>query len=533
MDTIHIKDNNDNIVLYFEDNQYWGYVFHEDGSVDPVDESIFKYFNMFKLSDDKTELPMEGIYRVFLDNKTNFKHYFVNDEEDYEKLFQNNGEECVLYKNYFKDAHRFADNEKQKKENEYYYYDEVEKPKGYVDQKTRITGLARSLLVAFMMANQLLILRPDIPICRNYNKFMSDTFYQQEDISVDYLKDKLCSSKYLSREEKAFLYNEDFLSDIVPIINQSNYSKAMIKQRFDNIKIVSFDRNDKPELGYYVALYPNKLFIADYKKVNFKKNKDTISHEFIHLCQEGYEYKVLIEACAAIMSYEYYDSDLNAYSVEQFSVRRLMETIGSYPVLEYVVNGNFQLIENNVKPLLTNEEYSQFLECLRYTQNDLSENNKDNFDKLNSLIDKMYKKAYNEDPSDNLAFKALESPYVSRYYFNRRKATFELSYYREIKETMTVEEAVDRSVIVFYHLLPNGAADHLTYKETMQYVKETGSYPECISLIDDEVTSDGKNVYIIGPKEYIMPFNDFGPIDLDAKIESGQVLAKQLKTNRV
>ena len=529
MDTIEIKNNNENIVLYFEGNKYWGTVFHKDGTVSPVDEDVFKYFNMFVLSNNRTELPNEGEYRVILDNETNFKHYFLNNKEDYEKLFLNNGEDYILYKDYFKDAHRIADQLKEEKEKKPYYYDEVEKPKGYKNKSTRVYGYARALLTAFMMFNQILVLRPDFVPCRNYSKFVMDNcpVMQQDDVTIDMLRDKLYSSKYLNKEEKDFLFNEDFLNDILPIINKSNYSKGVLNSRFEDIKIVSFDGTKRREAGFYSPLFLNKIYVADYSKDLFEFYKYIISHEFIHLCQEGYDYSVLTEGCAEIMSFEYYGSTFNTYRKEQFVVRKLMETIGSRPVLEYIINGEFDLIEDLVRPCLTDKEYELFLHCLKKTEAELPEKEKDNLDILSGLIDIVYRERYNEDPTENKAIMALSSPEVSRYYFNRRKADLEHSYYYAASY-VPLKEAMEKNYVFFY-TIRDDSMYYLTYDELMAILEYPTESVYCFTGIEGQVLEDFSYFYTYNVKEYLMPFNNFGPVDEENNIIGKDNYVKQLR----
>ena len=533
MDTIQIRDNNDNIILYFEGNKFWGTVFYGDGRVEPVDESVFKYFDMFKLSDNTTKLPNEGNYKVVLDNNTNFKHYFLDGEEDLEKLFQENGKDAVSYKNYFKDAHRIADQLESEKRRKKYYYDEVEKPKSYIDKRTIIFGIARRVLMAYLLLNEFILLRPDLSPFKECNKFFIDNFYQQEDVSVSSLRNIIYSSEYLNNKEKGFFSNSEFIGDLVPIINQSNYSKAMIKKRLTNLGVASFKGEGRLERGYFSPFYANRIFVADYDRKDFFNLIDIIAHEYVHLFSEGLEYSVISEACAEIISYEYFDTPLYSYEKEQYLVKKLMETIGSYPILEYVVNGNFELIEQNVKPYLSDEEYAQFLNCLKHSSYYLPKGQEDNLIILDKLIDKIYRYRNNEDPLDNIAIAALDSKVFSRYYFNWRKANQENSYYCVPKDVYDFKEAVENELIVFYVDISDDKIKVLDYDEVMEALNDPSIDLKYNIPINGYIICDYVNFYIMGPEEYIAPFDNFGPRGLEEEMVNRSGLIKQLKPNNV
>ena len=70
-----------------------GNTVYQDGRVEPLTNDILSIFQAFILSDNYKELPNEGKYNVKLDNKTGFKHYFLNGEESYIMFFLNNGED--------------------------------------------------------------------------------------------------------------------------------------------------------------------------------------------------------------------------------------------------------------------------------------------------------------------------------------------------------------------------------------------------------------------------------------------------------
>ena len=427
----------------------------------------------------------------------------------------------------FKQAHRIADQLKKEKGKEPYYYDQVEKPNTFIDKKLMLRNFGRRTFIAYLIATQFLFLRPDLPQCKTFSKLYMDNFFEQEDVTIDSLKEKINSSKYLNKDEKDVLFNEDFFEDILPLVNKSNYSKAILKHRFTNINIKSYDGSNRGDKGYYEELCYNTLNVADYSPEKIKELLDIISHEFIHMCQEFYEYPVLSEASAEILSFEYFHCPIYAYTQEVFLVRKLMETIGSYPVLEYVINGNFKLIEENVKPYLTDRQYSTFLKCLKKTSPYLNENEKGNLNILDFMIDLIYRNKYNEEPYSNEGIKSLSAKSSSRYYFNKRKMTQELSYYVMPREVMPLKEAIEKNYIVFYTLLPDNGYLMMTYDEVMEAKNDPSYEYYCFLNIEGNIIFDFDSFYIMDQPHYIEPFNKYEEENKE-DITGEKVLVKEL-----
>ena len=96
---------------------------------------------------------------------------------------------------------------------------------------------------------------------------VSTSYAQTEDFSLGKIKSLIYSSPYLSTEEKDFIYNEDFFTDILSFMNQSNYSKYFYYTHLKEISIISYGKKDshyKRDEGYYLLDHPNELFIKDY-----------------------------------------------------------------------------------------------------------------------------------------------------------------------------------------------------------------------------------------------------------------------------
>ena len=70
MGRVIITDNKKKTVIdVSKDRVLTGCNFYYDGRVSAVTKKDFEIFNAFILSDDREELPNEGVYKVILDNK--------------------------------------------------------------------------------------------------------------------------------------------------------------------------------------------------------------------------------------------------------------------------------------------------------------------------------------------------------------------------------------------------------------------------------------------------------------------------------
>ncbi len=269
--------------------------------------------------------------------------------------------------------------------------------------------------------------------------------YNEETITLDTIREMIYSSNNLTEEEKAYLYNEDFFTDILPFINSNNYLKAKFKQNLHDLNIVSFgyEVEHADELnGFYNSDNPNTLHIKNYEDFNSIK-MDTLSHEFVHLCQDTFGYNLIIEACAEIISNEYYENTtINAYNEQVKLVKTLMEIIGSKPIWVYNFTGDFSLIEKSVKPYLSNEEYEEFLSCLTF---EYFENNEESFNRLRELLSILYKNINNQNIEDNQTISLINSGYFTLHknYFNSRDTdAYYIDYQHMEEQTITIEEAV-------------------------------------------------------------------------------------------
>ena len=467
MERILIEDENRNIIIDIQDKILKGCSFYNDGKVESLNKEDLNIFKEFILSKDQKVLPNEGEYKVVLDNKTGFKHYFLNGVESYIMFFLNNGEDGEVYK---VENIGLTDNGWRKEE--------------HLPLKEKIFRLGKKVVHTtchgLMVVIMAVLLTNSIYVIDN-PKILNDLgpipilsiVTGSKNIEADDLIRKIRSSEYLETEDQLFLANKDFLEDILKYVNSSNYSKFEYSTKFNDISIKTF-KPEKYRNGYYRPTDdPNSLYIAE-NCLTDNLFKNIISHEFVHLCQCALNYNVLTEATAEILSYEYFDDAvMTSYPNEVYLTKKLMEIIGPEPILYYVIGGNFDYISKAIKPYLTDKEYAVFLNDLsRPNRGDSGYNEEEiqkKFDSLDKLLDKVYENKYGISSSDDIAISLLKSgTALTRYYFNERKIKEKGSYYTSlIVRKISLKEAMDKGYVYIWQQVDENTTQGVSYEEYM------------------------------------------------------------------
>ncbi len=480
MNRVYIEDEGRNIIIDSKDRMCGGYSFYDDGRVEQLtNKEIFDIFKDFLLSEDNKKLPNEGKYKVYLDNKTGFKHYFHNGEESFIMFFLNNGEDATAYRE-----------EEKKEKKEIVLNDSTAKPHETTKEKSFKIGkkIIRSTCMALLMTivsafttNELMVFRNEDKATHYLRK--NDMFpffnYIIDNIgtSSDRLMGKINSSIYLEEDEKFFLANKEFLEDVTSYINTSGFAKSIFSYRFNDVFIDAYDNTDKEHDGYYSWDQPNALHIAEkYVKEKYTNPRfwDILSHEYIHSCQVGNYFNIITEASAEIISYEYFDkSPTDSYSEEVYLIRKLMEVIGPEPIWRYNFVGSFDEIEKAVKPYLTELEYETFLYDLHRLNADDPEYDadevKEKHESLNYLLDKIYEKKYGRPSSTDSVIPYLKKERIVRHYFNHRKMKECQSYVpisdRYDMEKIPIEDAVKRQLVYICQIDEDGNEEIVSWDE--------------------------------------------------------------------
>ena len=254
-----------------------------------------------------------------------------------------------------------------------------------------------------------------------------DTDYY-EPVTLEHLREYICRTKGLSEELKDFLYNEDYLSYLLSISNDSR-KLYDLNNRFDDIKVVCYESSELPgSLGYYDCSDQNTIHLLENIVDDEKTKKDIAAHEFIHLTQCTSSYGYLLDSIAEIMSYEFYGSPNLSYIEEVKRTKMLMEIIGTEPVLNSVYSYDTTLFENSIKKYLDDIEAEEFLQLMSFDFYDQSK--KDDINKrVTELLYKMLRNKHKDDEDaynlDTLLFKnILKDNVPGRLYFNSNKDLF-------------------------------------------------------------------------------------------------------------
>lgn len=419
METIKIFDKNKIIIIKLDEKKIQGNIF-EKNKILPLSNDIIKYFSFFQLSSNHTILKKEKKYQVILDNKTNFKHFFINNEEDFITFFMNNGFSPICYNKKNIDISTIKNFIIEKKN---------------IIIQTSLKGIALILTIG--------MLTTPIKATALENNYST--------ININTIKKMIFSSPFLTQDEKNYLFNQDFFEDFIEYFNYSSYFIKLNQERFKNIRIISYDYHNQhynTSGGYYNPSSSNTINIKNYDNLNENNSKDVLSHEFIHLCQNDFHpYRLIDEAMAEILSYEYFDDTYNnSYQNEIYLVRKLMEIIGPKPLLKYNFLNDFCDIEKEVKKYLTEKEYNEFLFCLKSYDNEFDK--KYHQDRLNDFLNKMYYAKYEEPIISDKVIPHLREHDMARYYFNQRKINEENSYYCErIFQKMRLNEALQNGYL--------------------------------------------------------------------------------------
>ena len=325
-------------------------------------------------------------YEVYLDEQTGYKHFYKDGKENYTKFFYENGYNAILYK---ENSNKFN-------------------IKNFTVNGIKICISITLFLAIFNIANNTL---------NNPNEITNTKieYTQNKEITIDSskFKDYILSSENLTKEDQQLLINEIFFEDLSKTkITEDRVSS--IDEKMTNITI-NVDEQNKPTdntLGWYNDLFPNIINVAD------GNDNDTKIHEFIHLIQEYSEYSYIKEACADLISSEYYNVESLEYSEAVSRIQFLMELIGPEPIWNLNFSGNTEEFESKIYEILPEEEAKIFLDLLKDSPANLTiEESKQQNDEIDSYLYKIYNILTNENNELNELQKETGLTF-DRYYSN-------------------------------------------------------------------------------------------------------------------
>lgn len=385
-------------------------------TLSPVDKDILDVFKLFALSDNIQSLGSKKDYDLILDRNTGLVHFIKGGIDDLEKLFTYNGQNAILAEFKYKP-----------------YRGEHVKAKKFNFKTIKITlvsslsfVITTSLLLALTPGSSIEIENVRVDVQSGISYVFSDEEDKfSKEVNLDAIKDYIYNQSDITNEDlKDYLYNPDFLTDVLKYYDGTPLS-IISRIRHRNLRLEDFTEAEKEEKrinGYYT--FDNILHIRDLDEENFSKDSDqarTISHEYIHLLQ--CECPLLIrETCCEIFNLEYYqnktDCVSNTYVVPKKYVRILMEIIGTEPIWEANFNSCSTSLEDNIRPYLSDEEYSELMSIFSLSPCFDSEILKEKYPRLESLLNSLYLNKYGCSMyEDEVIPSILADATISRAYF--------------------------------------------------------------------------------------------------------------------
>lgn len=401
-----------------------------------------KYFNSFYN------------YDVYTDTVSNYR-FFKNGKEDLSMFFKYNGVDAVMCDE--SDADSNSDDDTNAKKVKV-------SSKSVFNKKTLVDlilceGLLFSIVIPILLHES----------GRDY-RLLQKVF--PKDISASKAIELIEDSKHLNEHEKEVLANYEALDAFINYTNEErNYE---LNARLTNIDIKTygkFNQMYKITNGYYSPSKVNNIYInADYD--NQASYDDTLTHEFVHLMQNSYcDYLYIHEACAEILSYEYYDCPMNSYTEEIKRVKALMEIIDPEIIMNCNFNDDYSSFEDEIYKYLDGDDADKLLDCFKTTGIWLCKASEDEENKLNENIDgllkKMYFNKYGTDISESKIINRIYDDLApERIYFNSNHPNYNnIIYYPDENGEVFKDEPVFSDDDYCNYILDKNNINKIVYKK--------------------------------------------------------------------
>lgn len=397
------------------------YYYLNQTEVQNLFSKLFKYEKMYIGKNEE--------FDIYLDDANN-KHYFKNGYENIEEFFKNNGTFALMYKS-----------KKEKKDN--YNMPKLFNIRSVKEDLSLVLICSLIGLSSFYLgANIAKFLEINNVNLGTIASEVVSTYHYYNDLDMHEIKNKINNTSGLTEEEKEYLTNEELFIDILNTVDKKRNEE--LREKLNNIKLVYFTEEELADekkdniAGYYNSLTPNYLHIR-----NKDIEKDTKSHEFVHLLQDNNKYHFIREAVAEMVTEEYYGEKANTYLSEIKYVKILMEIIGPKPIFECCFKGDTSSFENAIKSNLNEQDASELLEL--FTTNPVyCENITEVYNKIASFLSKMYCTKYSKNTIEDPIIRGLSlaTENINRGYFNKKyieECSYKKSY---VYDTIRVDEAV-------------------------------------------------------------------------------------------
>ena len=386
-----------------------------------TEENIRRLFASI-FSSELTFFNFENGYQVYLDEIGN-KRYLKNGVEDFYMFYINNGCSALCFK-------------------ELDFYEKLESKKFIIKHKNKISVILLNICVVSILTDFALL-----HISGLSRRPESDFFtLVNGKVTVEDVNSYIDGSS-LSNIEKEFLKSSYLIEDV---LNRSIYNDSLNKSdiairnyelydRFKNISIQKFSRDNINALGYYNPLKPNCIYMCDDIYDESKNYQDVLAHEFVHLLQvQGYSY--IIEPCAEIMSCEYFNVVFDGYKEEVKRIKVLMEIIGPDVVFDYNFINNDESLFSEIKKYLNDNDYNKLIELFKTTPADWGIREKEINEEIDQILSRMYFNKFGKSINDNeliqLIYQGNNEMNIDtdRIYFNKRHEKYNKDFCAGVKK---------------------------------------------------------------------------------------------------
>ena len=352
--------------------------------------------------------------------------------------------------------------------------------------------------IRYLLFINILIMSTDIMGSLTNKKQQSNKVEYVEELSLEQMKDLILSSS-LTNEEKEILCNDDYINDVIDIINDDETRRSEIYYLYTNLN-VNYEEIQEEGLKGYVYHNDSTIHMDNELKQEELNNENVLTHEFIHINQKS-ERNILTEATAEILSSEYYNSPEESYYYEIKATELLMEIIGPEPIIQYIYYNDKTLIQDNIKPYLDDNQYNLFEEYYFNTYNESTDVlSRTTYYKIVDILSEVHNNKYKKNMVDNPMINAiLNGTLYDRYYFNEREMDEHSCYYSKEKIKMSLQEALEQGYVKTTMLtVVSDNEDGTLYKrEQLYYVPlDSNSY----------IVNDTAYIYDLSPKE-VEPIN--------------------------
>lgn len=363
--TIRIKDN----IIYIDikNKELYCYKQTKNKKIIISNEIIINLIK-YIITCHKPKYLYQDEFEVYLDEETNFKHFYKNGKEDYLKFFYENGQSTILLNS---------------KSNEDKY-----STKSFIIKGVQICITFLSAITFISSVSAIYKIQTTTKI-NAQTEITNNIEYSipEEKIDTNFFKDFINNSPNLSKQEKQLLVNNDLFDDLSETL-MTNDRIFSLEVKMTNLDII-YGQEGKPAdgvLGWYNPMISNQIHVID------EKDNQTTIHEFIHLLQDDNQYQYIREACATLISNEYYNSNQTAYNDAIIRTQFLMEIIGPDIIWDLNFSGSTREFEIAIKSLLPEKDAEELLELFTSSIGMLSQSkNYEINQKIDNYLLQMYK----------------------------------------------------------------------------------------------------------------------------------------------